>query len=409
LLALLLLVVLLADYYLLRATIEASNYTMPIAFSLLAYVWLLAGLGDPAAEPSRRYSLWALAAGLALGAATGAKLYYATLVGSFGLVTLLYPRAWTPGRRVLRGTLPLVAGTLAGLGPALVYAARDLDRFLFNNVRYHVLNAEWRGQNGFTDMGWSAKLESARELFTNPNYLVLQFWIALAVLLWWRTRAGRSGGLRAGMALAGLSALVALVTAFTPRPLFPQYFAMPVPFLLLWVAEIAGGLAEGERRLLRGFGVALAVVAILTVLPRHTGSLRRFMAGDDPWSGAAAVAVSREIQGRVDARSGTDVAVRRVATLSPVVALEAGLPFYPELATGSFVYRIGDLLTPEERARYVATSPTTLAALLDAQPPAAIFIGEEEALEQPLIDYAQSRGYARVDQEFPDGELYVRE
>jgi hypothetical protein len=44
LLALLLLVLFLADYYLLRAAIEASNYTMPVACSLLAYVWLLHGL-----------------------------------------------------------------------------------------------------------------------------------------------------------------------------------------------------------------------------------------------------------------------------------------------------------------------------------------------------------------------------
>jgi hypothetical protein len=408
LLALLLLVVFLADYYLLRAAIEASNYTMPVACSLLAYVWLLVGLEQP-----RCHSLAAFGAGVALGLAVGAKLYYAALVVPFGLAALLYPRELALRRRLARGLLPLVIGGLVGLAPVFYYAARDLDGFLFNNLGYHTLNTLWRTQNGFTDMGWAVKSETARELATNPNYLVLLFWLALAGLLWWSRRSETRDGTRslpgAGALLAGSAALVSLLTAFVPRPLFPQYFAMPVPFLLLWIAEIYAGLTAADRRLLRAFGVAAAVVGMLAVLPRHTGSLRRWAAGEDRWSGIESVATSQEIR-RLLAERGTlhEPAPALVATLSPVAALESGLPFYPELATGSFVYRIGDLLTPEERVHYIATSPTTLSALLDAHPPAAIFIGEEGALEQPLLDYAQSRGYAPAPQEFPEGQLFLR-
>jgi hypothetical protein len=289
----------------------------------------------------------------------------------------------------------------------LVYAVRDLERFLFNNLGYHTLNTLWREQGGFTDMGWSAKLEAARELATNPNYLVLLLWLLLAGLLWWRHRHELGAIFGPGPALAGGAALVSLLTAFTPRPLFPQYFAMPVPFLLLWVAELYASLPVSDRRLLRAFGFGMMVVGILAVLPRHTGSLRRFVAGE-AWAGVTAAAEGRALRQSLAERGRLEGETPWVATLSPVVALESELPFYPELATGSFVYRIGDLLTAEERARFVATSPTTLPALLDAQPPAAILIGEEGELEQPLLEYAQSHGYTPAPQAFSEGQVYLR-
>ncbi|HXF61980.1 MAG TPA: hypothetical protein VNK95_10195 [Caldilineaceae bacterium] len=409
LLALLLLVLFLADYYLLRAAIEASNYTLPIAASLLAYGWLLRGVAEEA-QPWTS-ALAAFGAGAALGVATGAKLYYLPLVAAFGLVSLLYPRGRPVAGRWVWGALPLVAGLLVGLAPALVYAARDLDRFLFNNLGYHTLNTLWREQNGFTDMGWRAKLEAARDLATNPNYLILLLWLALAGLLRWnrRTEAGRAPLIpaRPGVILAGGAAVISLLAAFTPRPLFPQYFAMPVPFLLLWVAELAPGLPAPSRRLLRAFGVVIAVAGILAVLPRHTGSLRRLAAGE-PWAGTVAIRESQTLRRWLDERGPVRNGTAWIATLSPVVALESGLPFYPELATGSFVYRIGDLLTPEERARYVATSPTALPALLDAHPPAAIFIGEEGELEQPLLDYAERHGYQPAPHPFSEGQVFLR-
>ena len=64
----------LANYYLLRSVIEASNYTIPIACTLAAYYLFHSLYRQPQAG-------WAFFfAGLLLGAAVGAKLYYATLV-----------------------------------------------------------------------------------------------------------------------------------------------------------------------------------------------------------------------------------------------------------------------------------------------------------------------------------------
>ena len=215
------------------------------------------------------------------------------------------------------------------------------------------------------------------------------------------------------MALAAGCSLTALVTAFTPSPLFSQYFAMPVPFLVLWMAELYGKADAPARRLLTGLGLVCAVAAILVVLPRHTTALTRLVTPRESWSGLASVADSRTIRtalaeaGAFDATASKGLPPR-VATLSPVAALETHLAFYPELATGSFVYRIGDLLTPEQRAAYVATSPDTLAALLDDRPPAAILIGDEGDAEIPLRDYAEQHGFRRAEVALDAGELWVR-
>src|SRR5690606_15919197 len=129
LMALILLVFYFANYYLLRAAIEASNYAMPIALALLAYWLWLRG-----AEGRMNYPLAAGLAGLALAGAVGAKLYYATLALPFGVALLIYPRGLSLRRRLSDGLLPLAAGGVIGLLPVLRYALRDWTNFAFNNL-----------------------------------------------------------------------------------------------------------------------------------------------------------------------------------------------------------------------------------------------------------------------------------
>lgn len=397
LLALLILVLTFANYYLLRATIEASNYAMPLALSLGAYLLWLRG-----AEGRMNYSLAALLAGVALGGAVGAKLYYASLALPFGLAALLYPRQLSLNKRVMQGLLPLALGGLIALLPVGYYALADWDNFVFNNLGYHTLNAQWRLQSGFTDLTWAYKWDTARDLVGNPNFLILELWLAVALLLGWREKQRTLPA--PGTFLAGATALVAVVTAFSPAPLFPQYFAMPVPFLLLWMAELYAGSTGQARWVLVRLAAVCALVGILFVLPRHTQALTRLVRGEEEWSGVVAVRESEQIRNSLNVQEEG----ARLATLSPVLALEAGIPFYPELATGSFLLRVGDLLSPEERARYVATSPSTLAALLDAMPPAAILIGDEGDAESPLRQYAEEHGYRLADITLTNGELWLR-
>ena len=396
-----LLALFLANYYLLRATIEASNYAMPIAFSLASYALFLRYADHP------RRPLAFFFAGVLLAAAVGAKLYYATLLAPFALVALLYPVAHPLRGRVLGGLLPLAGGIAAGALPLLYYAVRDWDLFAFNNLGYHLLNETWREQNGFAPLDWRALLDAAGGLLSNPSYLLPVVWLALAAVTLYSQTGDRPRRLPAlGILLSTLLVVIAVLTAFTPRPLFPQYFAMPAPFLLTLMAALYARVEQPQRRMLQHLALIVTVLLTLSVLPRHTGSLRRALAAEQRWAGIAARDAGYRIRAQLEA-GGHDPDTARLATVSPVYAIEAGLPFYRELATGSFVLRIGDLLSPEERARYHAASISTLAVLFDADPPAAILITDEGDVEQPLLDYAQSRGYAEIEGDSYGGRLFV--
>jgi hypothetical protein len=395
----------LANYYLLRTAIEASNYTIPIACSLGAYYLFIRYMANP------RRALAFFFSGLLLAVAIGAKLYYATLVIPFGVASLLYPSIASLRSRFLGGAVPMAAGAIIGAAPLVYYAVRDWDRFAFNNLGYHLLNAQWRTENGFTaTMTWASKLDTARDLLANPSYLLIISWLALAitVLMTQNHSMRQFTWLSPSVALSGMLTVFALATAFTPRPLFPQYFAMPVPFFLVLMAALYAQMTQPLRSALLQAAVIATVLVTITVLPRHTGSLKRALQPGDRWAGTESVTASQVIANEIEASATKIDESTKVATLSPVYAIETGQPIYRELATGSFVYRIGDLLSDEERAKYHATSVSTIDQLLDADPPAAILIGDEGELEIPLINYAQSRGYTAVEEKVTDRQLYVR-
>jgi hypothetical protein len=58
------------------------------------------------------------------------------------------------------------------------------------------------------------------------------------------------------------------------------------------------------------------------------------------------------------------------------------------LASGSIIYRVADLMTPEERQLTHTVGAATLSALVQARPPSAVIVGVEPSyfsfLEDPL-------------------------
>jgi hypothetical protein len=65
-----------------------------------------------------------------------------------------------------------------------------------------------------------------------------------------------------------------------------------------------------------------------------------------------------------------------------------------------YLYRVGDLLTPEQRARVRATSPSTVGDLLRNDPPSAVLAGFEGELDAPLEAFARHSGYVKADGDF---------
>jgi len=83
----------------------------------------------------------------------------------------------------------------------------------------------------------------------------------------------------------------------------------------------------------------------------------------------------------------------RVFTIAPLYALEGGLRVYAPMATGSFAFRTGSLLSEEQRQLQGIISKENLAAYLDGDMPDGILVGFEPIIEAPLIQFATLKGY----------------
>lgn len=394
---------------------EAANYLMPLAFALLGLYLLLRALAAARLNVALIYC-----AGLALGIAVGARLTYLVLLPPFFVVVFFYPALPTFRARLTRCGLPLAAGMATGLLPVVYTLAQSGPVFLFNNLGYHTANAAWRLAAGsLLPMSLPDKLRAAAwvGLRSGNGFLLLALAIPVLAAIW----AARQPGLSPpGMTrnwrrvrqsaarlvtLPGLLLLLLVlcgaVGVLLPTPLLYQYLALPVPFLILllpcWYGAVPSRRAQGMiKAALPGLVVLLLVgsqFAPFRTLPR--------LPDTNSWAGIAVHHLAESIRARIAAPAGP------VATLSPLLIIEAGLATYPEFATGPFLYRVGDLLTEAERTRYVGTSPATVANLLDSQPPAAILVGFEAGLDEPLIAYAATHGYAAIPGDFGGGTLYV--
>jgi hypothetical protein len=370
----------------------AWNHDLPVLLTLLAFVlmWRGARRDNP--------GWWMYAAGVLAGCAVGARLSFAAALVPFALGTLVMPGV-TTGRGRLISFAAFALGVVTALVPALVMFALAPDNFLFDNVRYHVLNETyWRGLGYTRAMDLPGKLAYFREVAFEPASLLpfAMFLLVLPVAVW-AVRAKWSE--RFGFLLAVALVPFLLLGVLAPTPTWYQYYYAVVPFLTVGVTFGAaalysmGGLWRWSSA---AFCLAALVCAGLAV-PGYA-KLNVSLSSAD-WVPVNSHAVGQEI------RSAT--AEARVLTLSPLFALEGGLEIYNELGAGPFGWRMAGLLTRDERRDLALVAPGDLDDLVRDDPPGAILTGLEPGLEEPLVAYARERGYRRV--ALSNGaELWVR-
>ncbi len=386
----------LLNFTFLGAAQESSNYIAPIFTSFLAYHLFV---GSIESTPG---FIRLFLSGVFTAITVGLKLYYAPIVFPFLFTALLFPRSKRFKERIISIFLPLVLGTASGFLPVLYYMASNYSVFIFDNLGYHVTNTLWRTLSGYTGvMTLSAKMMAAREVFFSCDNLLIISGAILVLSFGMIKRRPESGpGLLElvppGLFLSVLLAVVSLVTLFQPTPMFIRYFPMPMSFLLLVFISAFPLVHTPNDSFHKIVSLSFALILI-------TYSTPALFPAKGAWKGFTIHTIARNIKQELPKNpSGA------IATLSPLFAVEADLPIYPELATGPFLYRIGDLLTPEQRKLFHGTSPSTISKLFDSRPPLAIFTGFEGDLDTPLIRYAVTHNYRKVHGFFGGGMLYVR-
>lgn len=331
----------------------------------------------------RRPRLWRLASiGALLAVATCMRITTAPVALLFLLVILLAARGSLHNR--IRTALPFIIAALLVLSWPLWIFMQSPRAVWLNLVRIPSLYGRWLQELGVA----YNKVTLTFDCLTTPAYLALLVTAGYLGIALIKRRSSLNGIVRRNLLVAAGSALLLYVVAFVPPTMWHQYWAVPVPFVLITCAYPLAMLRQaaeksGQKRPFQtacGLMLACAAVAVIstpTLLRRSPAVLV-----PERWG---PVALHRTA---VDIASKTKKP-KLILTLGPLYALEGGCKIYRELACGSIVYRTADALSPEDRKLTPAVGPETLNALLSQSPPSAVIVGVEPSyfsfLEEPLL------------------------
>ncbi len=343
-------------------------------------------------------------AGVIAGLVVGVRLMYVAWAGSLwlGVLIIQWRESGTTGIRQRLG--PLTAGLAAGLLPMLLFFVRDPDRFLFNNLRYHVLrySVHRAGGAGWDVRFWDALMVLGRTLVENPYLLVL---LVLAVWGLYSQRRETSSGATFLRIWAG-GVLAQVLVSLLPDPVYEQYFTAAwsplfAPLSLVGLEDLLGRVRRPA--VVAGAGMAgLVVYAAVMLGVFHTG-----MDMNPVWSLTQQRQVARAIQAR--SQPG-----------DMVLAFWSGYPFVSQREwtpgmENHFALGISPQLTLRQRRRYRVAGKDLLAELFRARTPQVVVLGawmyevNTQLDQQDLVDLLDDlkRNY-RLDTQVGEAEIMVR-
>ena len=375
----------------------AWNAIMPITFSLIGIYIFISAVGEDDVSPVRL-----LIVGVLLALAAGMKLYYAIVFIPFIIVSVLYPKSFGFRIRLVKVLLPLLAGFLIGSLPVLYYMIRDFDVFWFNNVGVHFYNE--LAVDGVELMSLGAKLQAGLKYLGQHTTLVLFIGVLFLVLMAMRSIDTLKRKLTKETLLLILLVVLTIPVSFAGSPIWEHYFAVPLPFVILLIPLLYKILPPERREIVQLLLICLIVVVMLYGGPRLYDRIDR-LAATKSWEPVQVHREARAMREYVgELKEG-----RKVATLYPLYALEAGLPVYPEFSSGVFLYQIGDMLDEEARTRYVTTSPNTLIDFLNENPPGLLITVMLRNFEKPFFEYAEQSNLEEKEKLFLGYTLFVND
>jgi hypothetical protein len=385
-----------------------STFLALLSFMAFVQAYLIGLQTQDKNEKSRpiySQSGWLLASGLFLGLAIGSRISMLTLLPAFFIGILLLPGDPSPARMlkpaILRHGLLFGAGLLIALLPLLYFFSIAPKQFIFENFTYHTLNTVFRQDSNFTgpitfserwDYFWNTVMAMPGNLLVFLG--VLFFGLAMFGVRKLRNAsndtASSSDPPRNITLLVTLLVLIlfGLIGSFIAAPSWLQYFYPPLPFAVLFISYCVAQVLPQDFSRVRLFStpaLLFALLALLVTFYRYDDYRRvTFLLHPETW---------RPLMMR---QAGIDlhkvVPSGKVLTLTPIIPLEAGLEIYPEFIN-MFFYRVLPYMSPEQRQALGLPQLEDLKTELAADPPAAILVGMEPTLEQPLIEYAQSLVY----------------
>jgi hypothetical protein len=302
---------------------------------------------------------WYFAAGLALGICAAARSFYGPLIPA-GFGWLLIRDRGRPNGKHLTAMI-FAAGAVLGLSPMIFSFARDPQAFLFNNLRYHTLQAGYLPENGKIVVGYqdggTAVLTYIGFIFVllvglHPYFTVQAVLAGAGVVSAWKLHK-RHDVLYTDhdyryFEVVFLLLLVFAATSLIPFPPYDQYFVTPlVPFFIPFLAEVfRTTMAHGKKIIF--VLAALAPVLFAYGLRREVWEYSR----NPEWKVSSCLKVTAAVKSN---SSPSDV----VLSLFPGYVFESGRQYFPGLED-QFTFRIIDKIGPDVATRYHIVSKETI-------------------------------------------------
>lgn len=293
------------------------------------------------------------------------------LVTALFLVALFVRPSGSLTKR-MRAVLPFTLAALVVLTWPLWISIQASQAVRINLLQIPALYAQWLHDRGMA----FGKVRLALAVLTTPGYLALLVaggYLAAVTAKRWPDVTPQT---RRNLALAALLAAAFIVIAFIPPTMWDQYWAMPVPFLVIGLAFPLAQLCTGANSP-SGAGRLqitrlVVLICVLLTIGQNIPFLFRVTTAWRPTSW-----VPLQVH-----KTAGDLAKRLpedgpVLTLGPLYALESGRDIYPELASGSIVYRVADAMSPDQRTVTHTVGPKSLKVLLQKSPPAGAILGVE--------------------------------
>ena len=370
-------------------------HLFPICFASFGFLFFIV-----ATENGRARPIFVFLAGLFLSIAVGFKANYLVVVPPFAIAAFFVPQSLSLAQRIWRVVVPLALGGVIGGLPTLYYFLNHTDAFLFDVLGYFLgpQRAYWSAPENaatVTGLNLTSRVLNGYRLWTAGSTLLIIVMIiyCCAEMVMSSNYAEIKRRLASWPLLVSLAAAILGITvAFVIAPSFPQYFMPPIPFAVLLLVCLLAGRSDEQRRRSRPLLATMTIATAILGGPTLFQDLPNIVK-PSAWEGFGVHKIAMQIRGEFGPRREKI----RIATLSPIYALESGLDLYPELASGGFYYRIGDLLSPAQRTAFGITSPKTVGELLEREPPDGILVGYEGVLDKPLVRFAVAHNYRRVE------------
>lgn len=304
------------------------------------------------------------------------------LVELLFFIILLYVPADSFKQR-LKAILPFLGASFLVLIWPVWIIVNAPKAFYLNLFKIPELNGKWLQDIGMV----FNKLELTISGFKLPGYLLLLLlaFFLFGMIVVFRKKIKIEN--KPKLLLIALLPVVFLIITFIPLTMWDQYLAIPVPFIIASLAFPFSYLihTSSATKFLKFYTVSIIflIICVIVSAAAYPVVLYRIPVSILPemWTPVKLHRIAKDIATEIHEKGP-------VLTLAPLFAIEGNCEIYTELSCGSFVYRIADFLSDEERKITHTVSPANIAELISTKPPSAIITNVEEmaSVENTILD-----------------------